>query len=127
MAVGSEKYTFEEHGFDGFGVAVEIIKSRVNQAGQRVPLVYDKIRGMDSLRSTIFYAKQLGLLGGNKNKMYFLSNKEESFSMITVHEDFAKNRNLYKIMYDNVIPVLSKRLSTIAPEEMEVVDDEMDY
>ena len=56
-AIGSEKYTLEDNGFDGFGTAIDIIKSRSNQAGQRVELVYDKLRGADSLRSSIAYAK----------------------------------------------------------------------
>ena len=127
VAVGSEKYTAEENGFDGFGVAIEIIKSRVNQAGQRVSLVYDKVRGIDALRSNLAYAKDVGLTSGNKNKTYFLTNKEESFSLVHVHEDFKNNKNLYKIMYDNIIPVLSKRLSAITPDEMGVVEEEMDY
>lgn len=127
VAVGSDKFTLEEHGFDGFGVWIEIIKSRVNQAGQKVYLVYDKMRGIDSLRSTLAYAKEMGLTSGNKNKTYFLSHKDKPFSMITVHEDFAADRELYKIMYDNVIPLLSKRLSGITAEEMNIVEDEMNY
>lgn len=127
VAVGSEKYTYEEHGFDGFGVSVEIIKSRVNQAGQKVSLVYDKIRGIDSLRSTLAYAKEMGLTSGNKNKTYFINNKEESFSMINVHEEFNQRRELYKIMYENVIPELTKRLSAINKSELNVIDEEMDY
>lgn len=127
VAIGSEKYTMEENGFDGFGVAVEIIKSRTNQAGQRFDLVYDKVKGIDSLRSTLNFAKEVGLLAGNKNKSYFINNKEESFSMINVHEDFAERKELYKIMYENVIPVLEHRLSAIKPEEMHFVAEEYDY
>ena len=47
VAVGGEKYNEEEDGFGGFGVNLEIIKSRTNQAGQSVHLTYDKVRGMD--------------------------------------------------------------------------------
>ena len=45
VAVGSAKYTKEEHGFDGFGIRLEIIKSRSNQAGQTVDIIYDKDEG----------------------------------------------------------------------------------
>lgn len=127
VAVGGDKFTLEEHGFDGFGVSVEIIKSRVNQAGQKVYLVYDKIRGIDSLRSTLAYAKEMGLTTGNKNKTYFINHKDKPFSMVNVHEDFAADRELYKIMYNEVIPVLSERLSAISQEEMNIIEDEMDY
>ena len=44
-----------------------------------------------------------------------------------MHEDFKENRELYKILYGNIIPVLETRLSTITPEEMEVVEEEFDY
>lgn len=125
--MGGDKFTLEEHGFDGFGVSVEIIKSRVNQAGQKVYLVYDKIRGIDSLRSTLAYAKEMGLTTGNKNKTYFINHKDKPFSMVNVHEDFAADRELYKIMYNEVIPVLSQRLSAISQEEMNIIEDEMDY
>lgn len=85
------------------------------------------MKGIDSLRTTLAYAKEQGLTSGNKNKTYFLSDKDKSFSMVNVHEDFANDRELYKIMYSNVIPLLSKRLSAIKQEEMEVVSDEMEY
>lgn len=127
-AIGSEKYTLEDNGFDGFGTAIDIIKSRVNQAGQRVELVYDKVRGADSLRSTLSYAKELGLITGNKNKMYFVNDPEKtSFSMVHVHEDFSANKELYKLMYNNVLPVLESRLSKVSDEELEVIPEEYDY
>nr|DAS58562.1 MAG TPA: Protein RecA, 1st part, 2nd RECOMBINATION, DNA REPAIR, ATPASE.6A [Caudoviricetes sp.] len=127
VAVGSEKYTLEDNGFDGFGVRAEIIKSRTNQAGQMVPLVYDKIRGVDSLRSTLNYAKEAGLLGGNKNGAYFLADKTRKFPLTTVHEAFREDPTLFKWMYDNVIPVLKQRLSAITEDEKEVLEEEFDY
>lgn len=127
VAVGSEKYTLEDNGFDGFGIRTNIIKSRVNQAGQTVPLVYDKIRGIDGLRSTIAYAKEMGLTGGNKNATYFLNAKERKFPLTSVHDAFREDKSLYKLMYDNVVPLLSERLSTIAAEEREVIEEEFDY
>ena len=127
VAIGSEKYTKDENGFDGFGVRLEIIKSRVNQAGQCVNLVYDKIRGIDSLRSTIFFAKSLGLTGGNKNKFYFLSDPDKYFTLTNINEDFRENRELFKIMYKNVIPVLETVLSQVDTEELEALDEQYDY
>jgi hypothetical protein len=44
-----------------------------------------------------------------------------------MHEDFKDNKELYKILYGYIIPELESRLSTITPEEMEVVDEEFDY
>ena len=127
VAVGGEKYTFEDDGFDGFGVRIEIIKSRTNQAGQVVPLIYDKVRGIDSLRSSVNYAKEIGVLGGNRNGYYFADNKDNKFTLKNMHQDFKDNRGLYKILYSNIIPVLESRLSAIRPEEMEIPEEEMDY
>lgn len=127
VAVGSEKYTMEDDGFDGFGVRLEIIKSRTNQAGQVVPLIYDKVRGVDSLRSSVNYAKEIGILGGNRNGYYIADNKDNKFTLKNMHEDFRGNRELYNILYSNIIPVLESRLSALRPEEMVTPEEEMNY
>lgn len=127
VAIGGEKYKEEDDGFDGFGLKMLIVKSRSNQAGQIVHLVYDKNRGVDSLRTSVEYAKELGCLNGNKNGYYFDDDKENKFTKFNMHEDFKNNRQLYKILYSHIIPELETHLSSILPEELEVVDDELDY
>jgi hypothetical protein len=92
-----------------------------------VPLIYDKVRGIDSLRSSVNYAKELGILGGNRNGYYLADNKDNKFTLRNMHQDFKDNRELYKILYDNIIPILESRLSAISPEEMEVPEEEMNY
>ena len=42
-------------------------------------------------------------------------------------QDFRNNPKLYKIMHDEVIPLLEKNLSGIRPEEMEVPEEETDF
>ena len=126
-AIGAEKFTEEEHGFNGFGATALFIKNRTNVNGSIAPLVFDKVKGYDSLRSSIKYAKDIGMLGGNKNGYYFVNNKEMKFTMVNAHKDFANNRELYKIMYNHIIPTLETCLSKIEPEDMEVIEEEMDY
>lgn len=126
-AVGAEKYNPEEHGFDGFGVQVQYIKNRSGVDGTIVPLVFDKVRGYDSVRSSVMFAKDKGLLGGNRNGYYFADNKDNKFRFDTVHEEFTNNRELYKIMYGCIVPILEQQLSNVKPEELVVVDEEMDY
>ena len=126
-AIGSEKYTLEEHGFDGFGIEVKIIKSRVSQAGQNIFVVYDKVRGIDSLRTSLAYAKDVGLLAGNKNKMYFIDDKDMSFSMVHCHDDFKARPELYKKLYSSIIPILETRLSAIDDGELDFDENEYDY
>ena len=127
IAVGSEKYNKEDEGFDGFGIKVKIIKSRTNQAGQIVPLIYDKVRGLDSLRSSVRYAKEIGLLNGNKNGYYFEDDKEHKFTLKNMHKDFKENRELYQCLYGRIIPHLEEHLSAVSPEEMEIVEEEFNY
>lgn len=127
VAIGSEKFNAEEHGFDGFGLWLEIIKARSNQAGQKVHLIYDKVRGIDPVRSNIAFAKDMGLIGGNKNRTYFINNPDYKFEMATVNDYFRENREMYKIMYDHIIPILQTNLSTVKKEETEVIPELMDY
>lgn len=127
IAVGAEKYNMEDDGFDGFGVRAMIIKSRGNQAGRSVNLVYDKVRGIDMLRSSVQFAKELGLTGGNKNSFYFNSNKDDKFSLRNIHTDFKENRGLYDVMFENIIPHLEDKLSLIDPGELEVIEEELNY
>lgn len=127
IACGSEKYNADDDGFDGFGVDAEIIKSRTNQAGQKVNLVYDKVRGFDTIRTSFNYAKSLGIVGGNRNGYYLGDNKDLKFTLKNMTMEFRENPELIKNLYSHIIPPLEKRLSTIRPEEMEVVDEVMDY
>ena len=127
VAVGSEKFTMEDDGFDGFGIRMEIIKSRSNQAGQTVHLIYDKVRGIDPVRTCISYAKEIGVIAGNKNSTYFIDAPDKKFQMRTVNEYFRENREMFKIMYDHIIPSLEKILSTVDEKELETVNEIMDY
>ena len=126
-AIGSEKYDEENEGFSGFKVRVDIIKSRVSAAGKFCNLIYNKNSGVDMVRSTVDYAKDLGLVSGNKNGYYFITNKDEKFTLMNMPADFRANPKLYKIMKDNVIPVLEENLSGINPEEMDVVYEEENF
>lgn len=127
VAVGSEKYTDEDDGFSGFKVRAEIIKSRVSAAGKFVNLIYDKNIGVDMVRSTVDYAKDLGLVGGNKNGYYFITDKDQKFTLLNMPNDFRHNPILYKIMKENIMPTLEPNLSGITPEEMDVPEEEVNF
>jgi RecA/RadA recombinase len=126
-SIGAEKYEKSADGFDGFGATAQFVKNRSNIDGTIVPLVFDKVKGYDSLRSSISFAKNNELIGGNKNGYYFITNKEEKFTGVDIHKCFAENRNLYKIMYNNILPILETVLSSVEPDEIKVIDEEMDY
>ena len=71
------------------------VKNRTNVNGTIVPLVFDKIHGYDSLRSSVRYAKDIEMLGGNKNGYYFIENKDMKFTNPYIHNEFAENREFY--------------------------------
>ena len=73
------------------------------------------------------YAKEMGLVSGNKNGYYFVTDKDEKFTLMNMPQDFRNNPKLYKIMKDNVIPILETNLSGIRPEEMDVPDEEENF
>ena len=127
VASGSGKLNFEDDGIDGFLINIEIIKSRSNQAGQSVPIIFDKIKGVSPIRTCIQFAKDNGLIGGNKNAMYFFNNKDDKFKLRNVEECFSENKELYNIMYQHIVPVLSTRLSQVSSAELEMDDELMDY
>jgi hypothetical protein len=127
VAVGSGKYTMEDDGFDGFLIRIEIIKSRSNQAGQSFDIIYDKVKGVSPIRTCIHFAKENGLVGGNKNATYFINNKDDKFPMRTVEQYFSEHKEMYKIMYDHIIPLLETRLSSVRAGEIAVDDEVLDY
>lgn len=127
IAIGSDKYNVEDDGFDGFGLRIDVIKSRTNQAGQSLQLIYDKVRGVDNLRSCVEFARGFGLVAGNKNGYYFSDYKDKKFTKRDMHKDFKENKELFKIMYDAIVPILKERLSSVVPEELEYDDEEFNY
>ena len=79
------------------------------------------------VRSTVDYAKDMGLVSGNKNGYYFITDKDEKFTLKDMPNDFRHNPKLYKIMKENIMPILETNLSGITPEEMEVPDEEENF
>ena len=81
------------------------------------------------VRSTVDYAKELGLVGGNRNGYYFTTDekKEHKFTLKNMPMDFRNDPELYRIMKNTVIPVLEQNLSGIRPEELVVPDEETNF
>ena len=123
----SSAFTQEEHGFNGFPITAEIIKSRVSKSLTRTKLIYDSNLGVDMIRSTVDYLKDMGKVSGNKNGYYFSSSKDDKFTLSNMIEDFRQNPKLYKLMHDEVIPLLEPNLSGIRPEEIGIPDEEANF
>lgn len=127
VAVGSEKYNLEDDGIDGVMIRMEIIKSRSNQSGQHVDLIFDKVKGISPIRTCIRFAKDNGLIGGNKNATYFINEKDKKFPMRTVEQFFSENKEMYRIMYDHIIPILETKLSSVKEAEIAFDEDVLNY
>ena len=127
IAVGSEKYNLEDDGIDGVMIRMMIIKSRSNQSGQYVDLIFDKVKGVSPVRTCIRFAKDNGLIGGNKNATYFINEKDKKFPMRNVEEYFSEHKEMYKIMYDHIIPILETKLSSVKEAEIAFDDDLLGY
>ena len=127
VAVGSMKYTKEKDGFDGFGIQLLVVKARSNNNGQIITLIFDKLRGVSPIRTNIEYAKENGLVGGNINSMYFINEKDKKFPLRTVEEYFAEHPEMYKIMYDHIIPVLETKLGTVSDLQEKIDTELMEY
>ena len=130
IACGSEKKTVEDDGIDGFGAKIRVIKSRTSTNGMDIHVIYDKVRGFDSLRTSVEFAKEMGLLGGRRSGYYFnaLENgKEHKFTARNMTEDFRNDRELYKMLYSQIIPILDARIPNVDPETEAIPEEELDY
>lgn len=108
-------------------IRMEIIKSRSNQSGQHVDLIFDKVKGISPIRTCIRFAKDNGLIGGNKNAMYFINDKDKKFPLRTVEQFFSENRDMYRVMYDHIIPILETKLSSVKEAEISFDTELLDY
>ncbi|MDD3172105.1 MAG: hypothetical protein PHF63_00295 [Herbinix sp.] len=123
VAIGSEKYNEEDNGFDGFGVNVEILKSRSNTNGKSFKMVYNKVKGFDPVRGLYEYAKQNDLIEGRNPKRYVIGYPEYTFSERTLNEDIDNNPELAKCLFSTTRPYLEKELSYIDPANKNSVID----
>jgi hypothetical protein len=89
--------------------------------------MYDKVHGYDSLKSSFLFAKDMGLIGGNRAGYYFGDRKDKKFKLSTIRDDFNNDKELYKIMYEHILPIMEKSLSVVKPEEFVTADEEFDY
>nr|DAT85757.1 MAG TPA: hypothetical protein [Caudoviricetes sp.] len=69
----------------------------------------------------------MGLCGGNKNGTYFIDHPDKKFPMRTVNDYFRENKEMYKIMYDQITPSLRAKLSTVDETQLVIEDEMMDY
>ena len=131
VAKPSDDYTEESDGFAGHMVMIEPIKSSSNQSGNNskgisFQMAFSYKYGFDPLRSLVFYAKDKGLIEGNKTRMKFRDDPSFTFSL----KDIDKEKNtkpIWESLKKFVVPTLNEHLSFIEPDNVRFDDRSLDY
>ena len=118
VAVGSSKCTVEEDGYSGFRINAEIIKSRTNISGAKVPMIYDQDHGFSMERSLLEYARDLGLINGARVAARYLGDDDSvKFNEKDIVNEY-QNREEVRAAFDKwVYPHLEKLLSRVNKDE----------
>ena len=118
VAVGSSKCTVEEDGYSGFRINAEIIKSRTNISGAKVPMIYDQDHGFSKERTLLEYARDLGLINGSRIAARYLGDDDSvKFNEKDIVNEY-QNREEVRAMFDKwVYPHLENMLSRVGKDE----------
>lgn len=127
----SEEFTEEKDGFAGHIISCNPIKSSSNQSGNSrsgvsFELVFAHKTGFDSLRSLIWYAKNIGIIEGNKPAYRFKGDPSFSFSWKNIHKE-KDEKPIWDCVKKFIIPELEKQLSFVDPSEQIFDERSMDY
>ena len=123
--VTSGKRTEDKHGFDGFDVRAEFIKSRTNKAGQSCQLVYNQEIGFDPIMTQYQFAEDNELVGGKNPYRYFNGFEDIKFDNRKFRKEFLENPALRRALYDVTVPKMEMMLSKVDPSETaEAMNDE---
>ena len=93
-------------------------------------MIYDKLSGFDSLRTSVEFAQEHKLIGGNRSRYYFVNvenPKEHTFTLRNMHEDFRNDRELYKLLYDAILPILESEIPAMEDENQDIPEEELAY
>lgn len=115
--MSSDKFTKEDDGFTGFGVKLDIIKSRVSAAGESCVLIFDRNSGISPIRSSVYLAKELGLLEGNRAHYHF-KGFTTTFTQKTMEDDFIEKPELIKEMKETIDSTLKSYIGNTYQEEI---------
>ncbi len=113
-----DKRTVDKHGFDGFDVRCDFLKSRTNMAGQYCDLVYNQTCGFDHVYTQYKFAEDNELTAGKTYaKKWLLGHEDVTFNEKKLRETFLNDEKLRFALYDTTIPLLERQLS--APDTNE--------
>lgn len=127
----SDDYSEESDGFSGHIVMVEPVKSSSNQSGNNskgvsFEMVFTYKYGFDPLLTLIRYAKNRGIIEGNKTRMKFKDNPAYTFSLKNINKE-KDEKPIWEDLKKYVFPVLNDHLSYIEPNNTKFDERSMDY
>ena len=131
IAKPADDFTEEADGFAGHMVMFEPIKSSSNQSGNNskgisFEMAFSFKNGFDPLRTLIFYAKDRGLIDGNRNRMKFKDDPDCVFSLKNIMKE-KDEKPIWENLKKYVIPKLNDHLSYTEPNETKFDNRSLDY
>ena len=102
------KYTEEKHGFDGFQVQAQTVKSKTNRSDQIADLVFDYNCGFDPWLTLVKFADDNGLIQGRNPYSYLKSMPDVKFSTKNFRKD--SNEQVQQALLEACYPYLYRTL-----------------
>jgi hypothetical protein len=87
-------------------------------------MVFSYKDGFDSLRSLILYAKEKGIIEGNKPRMKFKDDPSFTFSFKGIHQE-KNEKPIWECVKKYILPELETHLSFVEPNKFD--DRQLDY
>ena len=122
VAVGSSKATIEDDGWQGFRVNAEIIKSRTNISGAKIPMVYDQNKGFSKERTLLEYARDKGLVNGGRVASRYLGDDDSiKFNEKDIINEYRTRPEVQEAFQKWVYPELEKLLSRVGMSDEQMI------
>lgn len=126
-----DNYTEESDGFAGHVVMVEPIKSSSNQSGNNskgvsFEMVFSFKNGFDAIRTLINYARERGIIEGNRTRYKFKENPDYTFSLKNIGAEL-KEKPIWDDIAKYIMPELDTHLPYVEPDTMKFDERIFDY
>lgn len=128
------KYVMDKHGFDGFLVETEFIKSKTNRSGTKIELVFDYNTGFDEWLTLLHYAQNAGIVKGRNPYCFFESEPSLKFNTKEFREVIETEPKLRTALLKDLSGNLFKMLESggvntkeQSPEEFVKLIDSVDW
>lgn len=87
----------KEFGVKGFTVQATLVKSRSNESGRTVDLIFEQKRGFNNLLTSFIKLKSLGLLRGNGRAYYYDFAPDVKFTQKTFTTKYHENEEFARL------------------------------